>query len=342
MDAYFLNIISSSSAPVLICIIGLLIYILGKGADLLVDEAVVMSTRLGISKVLIGVTIVSLGTTVPEAAVSVFAAVKGRPEIALGNAVGSIICDTGLILGLITLFAPIPIKSKVIHRQGWFQLFAGLLLVASCIPIYGERDLFNSGGTLPRQMGIVFLILLAVYLWGSIRWMKEDPSDGRDENDGQPPSSAFATLTKLILGSAMVVTASHFLIPTVQESALRLSLPEGLISATLVAFGTSLPELVTSVTAVRKGYGELAIGNIIGADILNVLFVAGASASVTSGGLEAPDHFFKLLFPAMIGTLIIFRLGIYYSGSVFKKQFSLMLLGIYAIVTVSSYLGLVA
>ena len=118
-----------------------------------------------------------------------------------------------------------------------------------------------------------------------------------------------------------------------------MSIPEGIISATLVAFGTSLPELVTAVTAVRKGCGELALGNIIGANILNVLFVAGAAASVTSSGLEAPVHFFKVLFPAMIGSLIIFRLGIHYSGQKFKRGFSVALLGTYALVTLSSYVG---
>ena len=162
MDHHYIQFISHTSIPVLLCLIAGLIYVLGKGADILVDEAVVMSSRLGISKVLIGVTIVSLGTTVPEAAVSVFAAVKGRPEIALGNAVGSIICDTGLILGLITLFAPISLKSSVVHRQGWFQLFAGILLVGSCIPFFSGADIFETGGQLPRQMGLVFLILLAV------------------------------------------------------------------------------------------------------------------------------------------------------------------------------------
>lgn len=342
MDALVLNYLTDSSGIVLFAVIAGLIYTLGKGADLLVDEAVVLSTKLGISKVLIGVTIVSLGTTVPEAAVSVFAAVKGRPEIALGNAVGSIICDTGLILGLITLFAPISLKSSVIHRQGWFQLLAGVLLVASCIPFFSDTNIFKTGGILPQQMGIVFLILLGLYLWGSIRWMKDEPLQDSTEEDSSRPSRTIVTLSKILLGSGLVVVSSHFLIPAVQVSAARLSLPEGIVSATLVAFGTSLPELVTSITAVRKGYGELAIGNIIGADILNVLFVAGASASVTSGGLEAPVHFFKLLFPAMMGTLIIFRLGIHYSGSVFRKPFSIMLLSIYAIVTLSSYLGIAA
>lgn len=342
IDALFYQFISTTSVPVLLVIIASLIYLLEKGADLLVDEAVAMSTRLGISKVLIGVTIVSLGTTVPEAAVSVFAALKGSPEIALGNAVGSIICNTGLVLGLITLFSPISLKNSVIHQQGWFQLFAGLLLVGSCIPFFGDINIFQSGGALPRQMGLVFLILLAVYLWGSIRWMKDDQPKDDQEVDNGPAASVWVILSKILLGSGLVVISSHFLIPTAHASAVRLSLPEGVVSSTLVAFGCSLPELVTSVKAVRKGYGELAIGNIIGADILNVLFVVGTSASVTAGGFDVPVLFFKLLFPAMMGTLIIFKLGIHYSGAVFKRQFSFMLLGIYAFVIVSSYLGVAA
>lgn len=339
--------ISTAPFPVLLIIITGLIFLLGKGADMLVDEAVSLSTRLGISKVLIGVTIVSLGTTVPEAAVSVLAAVKGSPEIALGNAVGSIICDTGLILGLITLFAPISLKSRVIHRQGWFQLFAGVLLVGSCIPYFGTGRVFQTGGLLPRFMGLVFLALLALYLWGSIRWMNDgDATETGPASEGEGQGDARASLSmilsRILFGSLLVVVSSHFLIPTVQVSALRLSIPEGIVSATLIAFGTSLPELVTAVTAVRKGYGELALGNIIGADILNVLFVAGASASVTQGGLAAPVHFFTLLFPAMMGTLIIFRLGIHFSGSVFRKPFSIMLLSVYAFATISSYLGILA
>ncbi|MFH2093458.1 MAG: sodium:calcium antiporter, partial [Pseudomonadota bacterium] len=279
---------------------------------------------------------------VPEVAVSVLAAVKGRPEIALGNAVGSIICDTGLILGLITLFAPISLKNRVIQRQDWFQLLAGTLLVGSCIPFFSDARIFQTGGNLPRQMGMVFLILLVVYLYGSLRWIK----DGRPAVPAHrsPDNRKGSVLIgfKILMGSALVVGTSHFLIPLVQESAFRFNIPEGVVSATLIAFGTSLPELVTSITAVRKGYGELAIGNIIGANILNVLFVVGASASITSGGLATPALFFKLLFPAMMGTLIIFRLGIHYSDTVFKKPFSIMLLSIYAFVTLSSYLGIAA
>ncbi|MFH1152996.1 MAG: sodium:calcium antiporter [Pseudomonadota bacterium] len=338
MDTLFLHYISSSAAPALFLIIAVLIYFLSKGADLLVDEALALSVRLRIPKVLVGLTIVSVGTTIPEAAVSVIAAVDGRPEIALGNAVGSVICGTGLILGLITLFAPISLSSSLVKRQGWFQLFVGVLLVLSCIPFFTAGNFLKTGGILSQRMGMVFLGLLGVYLLGSLHWLRKKDPVNAQENIVTENSHIITTLGKIILGSGFVVIASHFLIPTVEEAALRLHISEGAVSATLVAFGTSLPELVTSITAVRKGHGELALGNIIGANILNVLFVAGAAASVTSQGLAAPVHFFTVLFPAMIATLVIFGMGVHLSGSVFKKPFSVMLLTIYAVVTLSSYL----
>ncbi|ACN17188.1 K(+)-dependent Na(+)/Ca(++) antiporter protein [Desulforapulum autotrophicum HRM2] len=340
MDAFFMGYLSSAGVPVLFMTIAALIYFLGKGADLLVNEAITLSARLKIPRVLIGLTIVSVGTTLPEVSVSVFAAMGGNPEIALGNAVGSIICDTGLILGLITLCSPISLKSNWIKMQGWVQLFAGVLLVVSCIPFFVPGNFLKTGGHLPQGMGIVFLFLLGVYLWASLHWLREKTSDnGVEEDTGSDGTHVAVILGKIMLGSGLVVTAAHFLIPMVAKVAMVLHIPEGVISATLVALGTSLPELVTSIAAVRKGFGELALGNIIGANILNVLFVAGAAASVTRQGLAAPVHFFTVLFPAMIGTLIIFGMGVYLSGSVFKKTFSIILLTIYALVTLSSYLG---
>ena len=144
-------------------------------------------------------------------------------------------------------------------------------------------------------------------------------------------------LVKLIGGVVLVVIASRLLIPAVQEIATRLEVPESIIAATLVAFGTSLPELVTAVTAARKGHGELAVGNVIGADILNVLFVTGAAASVTPGGLSAPSHFFRVLFPAMLGVLIVFRIGVVLSKDKLKRPFGVILLAVYVAATLLSY-----
>ena len=314
--------------------------VLGKAADWLVDEAVVLSERSHIPKVVIGATVVSLGTTTPEAAVSVLAAFQGSPGLALGNAVGSIICDTGLILGLAAVIAPLPLDRKIVNRQGWIQFGAGVALVAACFPWAGPEKVFTEGGGLPQWVGIVFLVALAAYLGFSIRWARGErygPRLEEHEKDAQAPT-IFVGL-KLLGAVAVVVAAAHILIPAVTEAAMRLNVPKSIIAATLVAFGTSLPELVTAVTAARRGHGELAVGNIVGADILNVLFVAGAAAAVTSEGLQAGGHFFLVLFPVMLFVLLIFRVGIYFSGDRMKRPVGFALLAAYGFYTVVSYLA---
>jgi len=290
----------------------------------------------------IGATIVSLGTTFPEAAVSVTAAVKGEPDLALGNAVGSIISDTGLILGLCALISLLPLNRAFVNRQGLIQVGSGFLLVVSCTPFLAVDAIFTDGGRLPQYMGFIFLILLAVYMVQSFRWVQNGKnSDFKpDENILPKKSKTNFVILKLSFASFLVVSSSQMLIPVVLETAVRLSVPSSIISATLVAFGTSLPELITALTAVRKGYGELAVGNVIGADILNVLFVAGAAASVTKGGIVAPVHFFELLFPAMLMVLLIFRIGIEFSSKdKLNRQFGMVLLTMYLLITYLSYSG---
>ncbi len=342
MQPLIQSIAAGLSLPLLLVLTAVLIYLLGKGADLLVDEAIGLSMEWNVSRMFIGATIVSLGTTFPEAAVSVTAAFKGEPDLALGNAVGSIICDTGLILGISALISPLPLNRDVVNRQGVIQIAAGFLLIVSCTPFLAIGSVFTNGGRLPQYMGFIFLILLAAYMFFSFQWVKDNEEAGfkGDENVRQKKSKAWRIIIKLSLGSFLVISSSQLLIPTILEAAVRLSVPSSIISATLVAFGTSLPELITALTAVRKGYGELAVGNVIGADILNVLFVAGAAASVTKGGLIAPVHFFQFLFPAMLLVLFVFRIGIVVSRGVLNRQFGMVLLCIYLVVTYLSYSGL--
>jgi cation:H+ antiporter len=186
-------------------------------------------------------------------------------------------------------------------------------------------------------------MLLFCYLWGAFHWSKKELTSAMDDSDAMSENLHTGMMVlRLLLGCGLVVAASHFLIPAVETAAVRMNLPQAVISATMVAFGTSLPELVTSLKAVKKGHGEMALGNIIGANILNVLFVTGMAASLARDGLEGPEHFSRILFPAMITTLIIFGLGMHLSGQFFKKAFSIMLLGIYAVVLFSSYLGMTA
>jgi len=319
------------------------LFVLGGAADWLVKEAVSLSERSGIPKIIIGATIVSVGTTTPEAAVSVLAALQGKPELALGNAVGSIICDTGLILGIACLISPLPLSGTIVHRQGWLQLLAGLLLIGMSWPLAAPLSVFTDStttGNVSQIEGFILLALLGGYMWLTIHWSKGDKSDNMLEDlETDVKTSSPIIVLKLLIAVALVVGSSHVMIPAVTEAAVRISIPQEVIAATIVAFGTSLPELVTAITAVRHGHGDLAIGNVIGADILNVLFVAGAAAAVTPQGLTASSSFFYVFFPAMMFVLIVFRVGVMTSKDTLKRPFGVVLLLAYLIATVASYVA---
>ena len=181
----------------LLLVIAVMLGTLGKGADWLVHEAVILSSRWGLSKAVIGATIVSIGTTTPEAAVSVLSAQQGEPGLALGNAVGSIICDTGLILGLAALIAPLPFDRALASRLSNVQVGAGILMVAVCLPWSSPASAFSDGGVLPQLAGIVFVILLALYIWQSIRWAGSTPSDTEHTVEADSAKTgSFGTLLK--------------------------------------------------------------------------------------------------------------------------------------------------
>jgi cation:H+ antiporter len=339
MEAFLEELFAEMNSVVLAGVIVVTIMVLGKSADWLVDAAVALSEKSRIPKVVIGATVVSLGTTAPEAAVSVLAAIQGNPGLALGNAVGSIICDTGLILGLASLIAPLKLNRRIVNRQGWIQLGAGFALAVFSLPFSNLGVAFTEGGNLPRVVGFVFLLALAVYIIVSVRWARASDDDWLPEDLEADLADSTTVVALKLAGSLMLVlAAATVLIPAVAEAARRFSVPDSVIAATLVAFGTSLPELVTAVKAAMRGHGELAVGNVIGADILNVLFVAGAAAAVTPGGLVADPHFFVVLFPAMLFILLVFRIGIIFSGDSLKRPFGVVLLAVYAFVTLVSYL----
>lgn len=324
----------------LLVFIGAMLALLAKAADVLVEQAVELSLKWKMAPMVIGATIVSLGTTLPEAAVSVTAAIQGSPDLALGNAVGSIICDAGLILGIALLLGPIPLDRSVVNRQGWLQIGAAFLLIGLCLPFGSLTTVFEDGGRLPQWGGWILLALLVVYIGWTLRSGRGQPvveHNAPEPVEEAEERSGWGTFIKLVAAIAVVVLASHLLIPGVEEVAVRMDIPKALIAATLVAFGTSLPELVTAVASVRRKRGDLALGNIIGADILNVLFVAGAAAAVTPGGLQASPEFFRLLFPAMAGILIILRIAIHFSGKELRRGTGFLLLGSYLLVTGLSY-----
>jgi len=323
--------LSALSTPALLGVIVVCIILLSKGADWMIDGVVDLATRTGIPKIVIGATIISLGTTMPEAFVSVMAAFMGNPGLALGNGVGSIIADTGLIFGLTCILAAVPVNRFILNRTGWVQVGAATLLVVIAIVAF-----FTSSGVpvIGRSIGIFFLILLAVYMYATFMWSKhgslqgEVPgSEGGDE-DGEELMGLLQCWVMVIGGLFFVVFGARVLVPSASEIALRFGVPEDVIAATMVAFGPSLPVLMTAISAIRKGHPEITVGNIVGADVLNCLFVIGAAA--TAKPLAIPMNFYYFHFPAMLIILWSFRGFISMNGQgTFKRGQGVWLLSVY-------------
>ncbi len=301
------------------------------GADRLVTSAAKLAAAMGMSKVIIGATIVSLGTTSPEAAVSVNAAFQGDGGMALGNGVGSIICDTALIFGLGCCLMRLPKDRFVLNRHGWLQLASGALLTVTALVLLAVSGSIDNV-VIPRVAGIGFLLLLLGYMYISVRWARRHPQivpleAGVEMKLNHQSARIVGNLLVVLVGLAIVVGGSELLVGSAKEVCRRFQVSEAVIAATVVAFGTSLPELATAIAAIVKKHPDLLIGNIIGADILNVLFVIGLSASAVP--LKVEPIFFYFLLPVMMLVLIIFRLYIFADGKTFKRWQGVPLVAIY-------------
>ncbi len=301
------------------------------GADRLVTSAAKLAAAIGMSKVIIGATIVSLGTTSPEAAVSVNAAFQGDGGMALGNAVGSIICNTALIFGMGCCLTRLPKDRFVLNRHGWLQLASGALLtVTALVLLVVGGSIVNV--VIPRVAGIGFLLLLVGYIYVSVRWARRHPQivppeAGVEMKFNHHSARIAGNLLVMLVGLALVVGGSEVLVGSAKEVCRRFQVPEAVIAATVVAFGTSLPELATAIAAIIKKHPDLLVGNIIGANILNVLFVIGASA--TAVPLKVEPIFFYFLLPVMMLVLIMFRLYIFADGKTFRRWQGVPLVAIY-------------
>ena len=343
-----------------------------KGADWLVEGAAGLAYRLGMPKVVIGATIVSLGTTSPEAAVSVLAAWSDNAGLALGNGVGSVIADTGLIFALGCLITRLPADFFILKRQGVVWISAAVVLAGICYglyayhgdalmmdPVTGEAMTNARGQEIPmarvgRGFGLLLVSGLIAYLAMSVRWSRQHTEhakaasgDNPGEAAGLDPVMAEADqvvedrpLPMLLLmglgGLAIVILAGDGLVQSVAVVTQRWGVPEVVVAATLIAFGTSLPELMVGITSIRKGHPELLVGNVIGADILNILFVIGASAlakplAILEPGTPAPAIFLYLHLPVMLTMMLIMLGGIL--GSVrsgyFTRRLGVPLLALY-------------
>jgi cation:H+ antiporter len=328
------NALGGYPTIVLLIVIALCIALLSKGADWMIDGVVHLARRTGLPRIVIAATIISLGTTTPEAFVSVMAAWMGNPGLALGNGVGSIIADTGLIFGLTCVLTVVPANRFILNRTGWVQVGSATLVVFISV-----AALFTAKGepTLQRWVGVLLLTLLAVYLYLSYIWARQGGSlsvEGEEE-DGSEPVALWKSVALVLVGLFLVLLGARVLVPSASEIAQRIGVPDDIIACTLVAFGTSLPELMTAIAAVRKGHPEIMVGNVVGADVLNCLFVIGAAAAASP--LAIPANFYTFHFPTMLLILYSFRIFISMTGDGkgFKRWQGAWLLGIYVI-----YVGL--
>ena len=274
----FLNII--------LLVIGFVMLI--KGADWFVEGVAGIAEKFGIPQLVIGLTIVAMGTSAPEAAVSITAALSGNAGITIGNVVGSNILNVLIILGLTAVITNVAIQKSTIRYELPFMLVITLVLIG----------LGMTGGNINLTEGIIMWVLFLVYMAYLFVMAKKGKQENEEPAEDRP---IWKLLLMGVIGAVLVVVGADFTVDGATVIAKTFGMSDRLIGLTIVALGTSLPELVTSVTAAKKGKADIAIGNIVGSNIFNILFVVGTTALVTPVVFESKF---------VIDTLIAFMAGI--------------------------------
>jgi cation:H+ antiporter len=295
-----MGIIPESSLLLNIVVIAVCFAVLTKSADLLVDGSVAIAYRFKIPKIIIGIVLVGFATTTPEFTVSLISAVEGLPGIALGNAVGSVIADNGLALGLGIVVAPaaVLVHSRSINIYGFFLLGISVL-----------SFILVANGVVSRWEGILLLGILIGYmsfiLIDSKRRKNIDTDESLNEEIQDYIKKGGLTLQVLrfLGGLAGVILASWFLVDSAKNIATTFGVSEAVIGLTIVAIGTSLPEIATCFVACRKGHGDLALGDILGANILNLLWIVGAASTVNP--IRVTNQFIYFSYPSMFVFVVV-------------------------------------
>ena len=237
-----------------------------KGADIFVEGAAGIAAKFGIPQLVIGLTIVAMGTSAPEAAVSIAAAFKGTADITIGNVVGSNIMNILVILGVTALIVAVAVQQSTVRYEIPFVILVTIVLL-----VMGALD-----GKIGRLDGVILWALFIVYLIYLFLMAKH----GREEEEAQMDAPVWKLILFVIIGAALIVIGADVSVDAASEIARVIGLSERFIGLTIVALGTSLPELCTSVVAARKGNADLAIGNIVGSNIFNILFVVGTTSLI--------------------------------------------------------------
>lgn len=240
-----------------------------KGADWLTDGAVNIASRFGVSQMVIGLTIVAMGTSMPELCVSMVSALKGTPDLAVGNVVGSNTLNTLLIVGCSALVAPIMVKRSSVRRDIPFAVLASLLMLIFCLD-----------GGIGRLDAALLFILFAVFMFVTVKYGKNEGTETKTTE--MAPLGKAALL--LVVGLVCLILGSNLFVDNASFVASTLGVSDAVISLTIVAGGTSLPELATSMVSAKKGNSDIAIGNVIGSNVFNILMIIGVT------GLVKPMH----------------------------------------------------
>lgn len=308
-------------STVLLFMLGLVLICIG--GDRLVDAAVAIARKMRIPQIVVGATIVSLGTTLPEILVSTTAAFNGSAAIAAGNAFGSIICNTALIAGLSQTIRPA--KKVGASSLAWRSAF--FFLVAGAMEVYG---LVKSN--YDRPVGILLLVAFVLYACLNVRLSSDD--DEEETESGEEVSIPIQLLI-LAICAALLYVGANLLVDNGILIAQTLGVPERVIAVTFIALGTSLPELVTSLMSLIKGYGNVGLGNVIGANILNLLLVIGIPAVVE--GIPLGRQTVMEDIPLAIAVMAVLLIPILVRKKSSRLQ-GLILLGIYILYSVVSFL----
>lgn len=314
--------------PVILFVVGLVLLI--KGGDWFVDAATGIAHRFHIPEILIGATVVSIGTTLPEVMVSAGAALSGHGEIAYGNAIGSIICNTSLIAAITVAIRPAKINRKPLALSVTFFYIAAIFYVLVAYLT----------GSFSRPVGIALVSIFAVYMVISVIMAKKTTSGDSASDEDMPETDAkkgslIKDIVMLVIGAAVIAVGADLLVDNGTIIAEQLGVPEAVIALTFVALGTSLPELVTAVTSLIKGHGALSLGNIIGANLFNLVLVSGVSCVLSpfpipnNAQISGINTSLLIDVPVMFAVMSILVIPALIRGKLSRVQ-GILLLAIYA------------
>lgn len=317
--------------PIAIALFAVGLVLLIIGGDKFVDGAVGIAKKFGVPDLLIGATVVSIGTTLPEVLVSASAAAVGQSQTAYGNAIGSIICNASLICAITIAFAPGFTDKKSMRVPSAFFFGSAILYAGVAIVT----------GTFSRTIGIILLSVFAVYIGLQIKSalvaMKNPLADGAvvEEEEDEAETSVLINVIYLVVGAIAIAVGANLLVDNCTILAQKIGVPESVIALTLVALGTSLPELVTAITSLRKGHGALSLGNVIGANLFNLVLVSGMAITINPfavpaekliGGMNAS---LVVDIPVMFTVMLLLTLPGLIKGKLYRWQ-GIALLCIYA------------